>query len=230
MRAWHDAWKAEFTMAPLMCGASVAPASCACPCADDGTQMRRATWLPMAWRWPPTLPDVPPHSPTLTKRRLYFMRFIARPFGCFFFSCLGTLGVWPRTLPARARDPWTLPASTGQQGNQAEGTAGHDACGPWRQGAAGRAVTHPCCLPSASQGSQQKRGRQSPAWGTWARRAICYNLDRSLVGASSHFGPALGSLQSHRHCEHPCKRLLGSPSPILPDPLALGPQIAAALY
>ena len=32
----------------------------------------------------------------------------------FFFSCLGTLGVWPRTLPARAREPCTLPA--GQRG------------------------------------------------------------------------------------------------------------------
>lgn len=44
-------------------------------------------------------------SPTFTKRRLYLIRFIARPVGFFFFSCLGTLGVWPRTLPARARDP-----------------------------------------------------------------------------------------------------------------------------
>jgi hypothetical protein len=41
---------------------------------------------------------------------LYLIRFIARPVGFFFFSCLGTLGVWPRTLPARAREPWTLPA------------------------------------------------------------------------------------------------------------------------
>jgi hypothetical protein len=36
---------------------------------------------------------------------LYFMRLQARPVGFFFFSCLGTLGVWPRTLPARASEP-----------------------------------------------------------------------------------------------------------------------------
>ena len=36
---------------------------------------------------------------------------MARPLGFFFFSCLGTLGVWPRTLPARAREPCTLPAT-----------------------------------------------------------------------------------------------------------------------
>lgn len=30
-------------------------------------------------------------------------------------TCLGTLGVWPRTLPARAKLPWTLPARAGQQ-------------------------------------------------------------------------------------------------------------------
>jgi hypothetical protein len=53
------------------------------------------------------------YSPTLTKRLLYLMRFRARPLGFFFLSCLGTLGVWPRTLPARAREPWTLPAQTG---------------------------------------------------------------------------------------------------------------------
>eukprot|EP00955_Chlamydomonas_euryale_P097141 365053-Chlamydomonas_euryale.AAC.25 len=51
------------------------------------------------------------NSPTLTNRLVYLMRFMARPVGFFFFSCGGTLGVWPRTLPARAREPWTLPAS-----------------------------------------------------------------------------------------------------------------------
>lgn len=50
------------------------------------------------------------YLPTFTKRRLYLMRFMARPLGFFFLSCLGTLGVWPRTLPARAKEPWTLPA------------------------------------------------------------------------------------------------------------------------
>jgi hypothetical protein len=45
------------------------------------------------------------HAPTFTKRRLYLRRLQARPVGFFFLSCLGTLGVWPRTLPARAREP-----------------------------------------------------------------------------------------------------------------------------
>jgi hypothetical protein len=49
------------------------------------------------------------NSPTLTNRLLYLIRFMARPVGFFFFSCFGTLGVWPRTLPARASDPCTLP-------------------------------------------------------------------------------------------------------------------------
>lgn len=53
----------------------------------------------------------PGSSPTLTKRLLYFRRLPARPQGFLLFSCLGTLGVWPRTLPARAREPWTLPTS-----------------------------------------------------------------------------------------------------------------------
>jgi hypothetical protein len=42
-----------------------------------------------------------------THRRLYRMRFFARPFGVFFFSCLSTFGVCDLTLPARAREPWT---------------------------------------------------------------------------------------------------------------------------
>jgi len=36
------------------------------------------------------------------------MRFLARPLGVFFFSCLSTFGVCDLTLPARARDPWTV--------------------------------------------------------------------------------------------------------------------------
>ena len=35
------------------------------------------------------------------------MRFLARPFGVFFFSCFSTFGVCDLTLPARAREPWT---------------------------------------------------------------------------------------------------------------------------
>lgn len=53
-----------------------------------------------------------PHSPTLTKRRLYLRRLLALPVGFLGLSCLGTLGHCPRTLPARAREPWTLPAGS----------------------------------------------------------------------------------------------------------------------
>ena len=53
---------------------------------------------------------LPTPTTTLTNRLLYCSRFLARPVSCFFFSCLATLGVWPRTLPARASEPWTLPA------------------------------------------------------------------------------------------------------------------------
>ena len=60
------------------------------------------------------------NSPTLTNRLLYLILFIARPLGFFFFSCFATFGVCPRTLPARAKDPCTLPATNleCQQGNQ----------------------------------------------------------------------------------------------------------------
>ena len=44
-----------------------------------------------------------------TNRRLYCSLFLARPVVCFFFSPFCTLGVWPRTLPARASEPCTLP-------------------------------------------------------------------------------------------------------------------------
>ena len=37
------------------------------------------------------------------------MRRFARPVFAFFFSSASTLGVCPLTLPARAREPWTLP-------------------------------------------------------------------------------------------------------------------------
>jgi hypothetical protein len=58
---------------------------------------------------------LPTPTTTFTKRRLYCSRFFARPVSCFFFSCFATLGVCPRTLPARAREPWTLPLSTGRE-------------------------------------------------------------------------------------------------------------------
>lgn len=48
---------------------------------------------------------LPPVMVTLTKRRVYVIRFLARPLGVFFFSCGSTFGVWDFTLPARAREP-----------------------------------------------------------------------------------------------------------------------------
>ncbi len=51
------------------------------------------------------------HAPTFTKRRLYLRRWNARPLGTFFFSAGATFGVCERTLPARAKEPWTLPAT-----------------------------------------------------------------------------------------------------------------------
>ena len=47
----------------------------------------------------------------MTNRRLYCILLWARPRGFFFLSCLATFGVCPLTLPARASDPWTLPAN-----------------------------------------------------------------------------------------------------------------------
>ena len=44
---------------------------------------------------------------TLTNLLLYWILLLARPVFFFFFSWGSTLGVWPRTLPARAREPWT---------------------------------------------------------------------------------------------------------------------------
>ena len=58
-------------------------------------------------------------APTFTNRRLYLMRCAALPFGFFFLSAFATFGVWPRTLPARAKDPCTLPATHEQQAGQA---------------------------------------------------------------------------------------------------------------
>merc|ERR1711976_699232 len=45
----------------------------------------------------------------ITNRRLYWARRAARPVFFFFFSSASTFGVWPLTLPARAKEPWTLP-------------------------------------------------------------------------------------------------------------------------
>jgi hypothetical protein len=61
---------------------------------------------------------LPKPTTAVTKRRLYCILLCARPRGFFFLSCAATLGVWPRTLPARARDPCTLPATQSPQHRQ----------------------------------------------------------------------------------------------------------------
>ena len=55
----------------------------------------------------------------LTKRRTYCSRLWARPRAtlAFFSSLLSTLGVWFLTLPARARDPCTLPVDERRKKN-----------------------------------------------------------------------------------------------------------------
>lgn len=52
----------------------------------------------------------PGAATTFTNRRLNCCLFFARPVAAFAFSCFGTLGVWFFTLPARDREPCTLPA------------------------------------------------------------------------------------------------------------------------
>merc|ERR1719469_973973 len=54
-------------------------------------------------------PRFGPPFTTLTKRRLYTKRFLARPVSDFFFSAFATFGVWFFTFPARAKLPCTLP-------------------------------------------------------------------------------------------------------------------------
>lgn len=49
----------------------------------------------------------------LAKRRLNWIRRFARPVFFFFFSAFSAFGVCPLTLPARAKDPCTLPPSNG---------------------------------------------------------------------------------------------------------------------
>ena len=50
----------------------------------------------------------------LRKRLLYSFRWRARPRTGFGFSCFCTFGVLLRTLPACAREPWTLPIRKGR--------------------------------------------------------------------------------------------------------------------
>merc|ERR1712045_602628 len=59
---------------------------------------------------PRRLPNV---ATTLTNRLLYWILLLARPVRFFFFSCASTFGVCPRTLPARAKEPWTFPPKRG---------------------------------------------------------------------------------------------------------------------
>ena len=56
---------------------------------------------------------LPKVSTTLTNLLLYWILLLARPVFFFFFSPASTLGVCPRTFPARAREPWTFPPLRG---------------------------------------------------------------------------------------------------------------------
>ena len=95
-------------------------------------------------------------APTFTNRRLYLMRCAARPFGFFFLSAFATLGVCPLTLPARAKDPCTLPAAASIAGVQRvqrrlAGQAQAGACGGgWRR-------THGCWLVDCRRKSLASR-------------------------------------------------------------------------
>ena len=116
---------------------------------------RRATARPPASSLP--LSQQRDDSPTLTKRRLYFMRLHARPVGFFFFSCGGTLGVWPRTLPARASEPWTLPVGLGVFG-------GGGGC--WQREGGGGAGGESIARDSVARGAPQpKHGRYRQSLG-----------------------------------------------------------------
>merc|ERR1719495_1223507 len=55
----------------------------------------------------------PKVSTTLTNLLTYWILLLARPVFFFFFSPASTLGVWPRTFPALAKDPWTFPPLSG---------------------------------------------------------------------------------------------------------------------
>merc|ERR1719495_1154371 len=55
----------------------------------------------------------PKVSTTLTNLLTYWILLLARPVFFFFFSPASTLGVCPLTLPARAREPCTLPPFRG---------------------------------------------------------------------------------------------------------------------
>merc|ERR1719171_2823364 len=71
----------------------------------SGTSLAEVTshfWLELG-------PRLGPPLTTLTKRRLYVIRFLARPVRFFFFSAFATFGVWFFTFPARAKLPCTLP-------------------------------------------------------------------------------------------------------------------------
>jgi len=96
-------------------------------------------------------------APTFTNRRLYLMRCAARPFGFFFLSAFATLGVCPLTLPARAKDPCTLPAAASTTKGRTSGARGkaRQACGGKR-----RPATYPWLLVSRLQ---EKEARKPPS-------------------------------------------------------------------
>ena len=74
---------------------------------------------------------LPGPTSTLTNRRLYCKRFFARPVNLWpVFSPLATFGVWPRTFPARASDPWTLPAHARAATRSTTRCGGSEACYP----------------------------------------------------------------------------------------------------
>merc|ERR1712059_136549 len=55
----------------------------------------------------------PKVSTTLTNLLTYWILLLARPVFFFFFSPASTLGVWPLTLPALAKEPCTFPPLSG---------------------------------------------------------------------------------------------------------------------
>lgn len=146
---------------PASSSSSVPRSTPAARCAGPrSTPVPRTAWRhlpprPAPLAAPPRGPGTPcRYSPTLTKRRLYFMRLQARPVAFFFLSCFATLGVWPRTLPARASEPWTLPALA----------CSHVHTGAWgsaaaRAGVGGAGCTLRCGDRQAAAGEPRGRGR-----------------------------------------------------------------------
>lgn len=129
-------------------------------------------------------PKAARYAPAVTNRRLYLILFIARPLGCFFLSCLATLGVCPRTLPARARDPWTLPASQKHSNSQLfcviklcgvvkDISAGHPTRTGLKYQARSNVISRSVCAPMVTNNALGKSRSYCFPW-----RAAC--LERAL--------------------------------------------------